>query len=518
MDTKTYFEINLKPKNRNAFYENGGIYIQGRGAYEVKNGIDWLADPFEYRSWRWILNNFKWMDGLLYEYVHKGKKDAILLCVDFLISWYDFYILKKNVGEFLWKDDAVSLRSFRLAVIANYILNNDSECSENVKDLAKHAVKMHYEELTNEKRFKKNNHGLFQVRGLMTLSTLLSDFVDLEKAKEYSKEKIDFLWPQQYGEQCFHLENSTGYHQFALKEFSEILESPEFSGMDLVYNRSHLDRALDNTKYLFHPNGIATLFGDTKLIKKDLPIFSGDRIFNEAGYAFLAGSDKSKDNSYLALRTGFRSNIHRHSDDFTFEWSEYGEVIIQDSGRYAYDYNHPYRKFVTSTRAHNTITVNGKNFPWHKDFKEKDFYRGAVDHYESFANNSKITLKKEFFEDSVVYNRLIEFKKGSSLRVIDSLRSKEENTYEQWFHLAESFELEERSIDMLRFSSSNLRLVVQVPRGVEILLCRGQKEPFLQGWISYGEQQLVPRWSFGFLKKQAKCAVFETSVKVEKLT
>ena len=39
-----------------------------------------------------------------------------------------------------------------------------------------------------------------------------------------------------------------------------------------------------------------------------------------------------------------------------------GRNLLIDSGRYTYKYDHPYRQYVESTRAHNTVEIDGRDF------------------------------------------------------------------------------------------------------------------------------------------------------------
>lgn len=514
MNKKTYFELNIRPNHRDAYWKDGAVHILNRSPYVLDDEINWLDDPFTHRSWRWLLNNFKWMDSLLYNYIVNDDDDSIVKCVEYFLSWYKFYITDERQGEFLWKDDAVSFRAFRVAVIARYILDSERYSKEN-KKIAREAVSLHYDELIDERKFKRNNHGLFQVRGLMALSVLHSDVVDLKRAFIYAERKINYLWSQQYGKQCLHLENSTGYHQLTIREFDEILKSPEFSAANLVYNKDHVAKAIDNTKYFYHPNGSSTLFGDTNLSYKDIPKFTGDRIFNEAGYAFLAGRWHGQENSYLAVRTGFPSNIHRHSDDFSFEWSEYGKVIFQDSGRFSYDYDDPCRMFLTSTRAHNTVTVNGGNYPWWGSFNKQDFYKGAVSSYEASDDAVVIELEKEFSDIDVVFTRKMKLERRHLLVVTDDLKSSSPNSYEQWFHLEESFFYEgENEFGCLVFKSEAMQLVFTPPSNVNAVIVKGQDQPFMQGWVSYKEKQISPRYSVGFIVDGKDNFVFNTKIEI----
>lgn len=454
------------------------------------------------------------MDQLLARFKLNQDEGAIQTCATYFLDWAKFYIVGEREGEFLWKDDAVSFRTFRLSIIAAYIFDSGHYSEEEV-DLTKEILHKHYLELSNPKKFKSNNHGIFQMRALMSLLTLHPNVGDVAESKKYVTKRLNWLWARQYGTQNIHLENSTGYHQYIVKEFEEILDSPELEGLRFSFDEGKIKEVRDNTKFLFHPNGTGTLFGDSNLVQQEHEVVTGDHIFNEAGYAILAGSEPTRDNSYLAIRTGFPSNAHRHSDDFSFEWSEKGQVILQDSGRYSYDYSDPFRIFVSSTRAHNTVSVNGGNYPWWGEFKKSDFYEGAVRQYSANGEKSAVFLGKKFESPQVDFSRNIEFLKGKALTVIDTLRGKGENCYEQWFHFSEFFDyIGEDDDGSLRFSSGVLSITVHPPSDVEVSVVRGQEAPIIQGWVSYKEKALTPRWSVCFFKKGAGKVVFLTSFEV----
>jgi len=512
----TYFERNIKKNNKDAYYENGYIFILGCPGYDPKHGIDWDSDPYSYRSWRWLLNSFKWMDSLLFDYLNSCDESSIEKCVDYFLEWYVYYFEEDRDEEFLWKDDAVSFRSLRISIIAERI-RSSPKYSDRVKSVAEWAVKKHYEELINEKKFKKNNHGIFQLRGLLTISSLHSDIVSLKNAEAYAERQINFLWMQQYGDQGIHLENSTAYHYLAIRNFREILASPEFSNCNIIFGKNEIDRVIENGKYFYHPNGVSALFGDTNLSKKDPKEvqFFGDKIFNEAGYAFLASNESSNHQSYLAIRTGFPSNIHRHSDDFSFEWSENGEIILQDSGRYSYDYSDPMRAYISSSKAHNTVTVNDNNFPWWGDYQKKDFYKGAVTAYSGDDTFASLTLEKYFQSLKVSYKRDFILVRGRSLRIVDTLISDCSNCYQQWFHLAEGFAYScEDSLGRLVFVSEKVKLYITPPDNSTVYITKGQKKPFYQGWVSYKEKSVTPRYSVGFIKNSTEF-VFDTGFLLE---
>ncbi|BDR09828.1 heparinase II/III family protein [Comamonas thiooxydans] len=503
---RVFFGISLKKGGGASKWVNGTVCILKQPPYSMSLPVNWLDDPYTHRSWRWILNGFQWMDGLLADYKFQKNIKSIELCVEYFLDWINFYITQKNSGEFLWKDDAVSFRTFRISILAKYVFLEENNYSEIQRRNVMEVLRLHYLELSDPKKFKTNNHGIFQIRALMSLLALHPYIGDLDVCKKYSVEKINWLWIRQYGKQNIHLENSTGYHCHILKEFEEILLSPEFDGFEFCYDLDTVKKVKENTKYLFHPNGVGTLFGDSNYSRQTHETAIGDHLFNEAGYAVLAGNNPGEDNSYLAVRTGFPSNAHRHSDDFSFEWSESGVVILQDSGRYSYDYESDFRKFVSGTRAHNTVSVNGCNYPWWGDFKKNDFYEDAINYYSGMNDESTLILEKYFHSLEVNFKRKIIYSKGKRLIISDNLTSKNNNSYEQWFHFSKDFEyFGTDKLGRTIFKSSKIAVAVEALQGSEVFVVKGQMAPFIQGWISYGEREISPRWSIGFKKEGREC-------------
>ena len=56
-------------------------------------------------------------------------------------------------------------------------------------------------------------------------------------------------------------------------------------------------------------------------------------------------------------RRSFGTN-HQHEDALSFELSAYGERLITDPGSYRYNYDSPWRMFMVSSLAHNTLAVD----------------------------------------------------------------------------------------------------------------------------------------------------------------
>ncbi|MFM5118237.1 alginate lyase family protein [Aeromonas veronii] len=507
---QVFFYCNLSINEGNKFWKDDALVFLGCEPFPITLPVRWDSDPYSYRSWQRLLHTFCWIDKLIADYKYNKNIESMHTAVRYLLDWYQFSVKDDNSYAFRWKDDAVSFRVRRIAIIVRWALDDDNISEEMRADLIALA-QLHLDNLLDSKLFQKNNHGLFQMRGLVTISTLLPQLNAADKAYSYAIEKINFLWKTQYGIENMHFENSPAYHLHIIREFEEILDSPEFKGAMFCFDMNDIEAVKSNLKYLFHPCGKGTLFGDSNIMDLDLPTVTGDHFFDETGYIILSGDMEHKLNSYLCLRAGFASNIHRHSDDFSFEWSEYGQVIITDSGKYSYDYDDPVRQYMTSTRAHNTVSVDDSQYPWWGDFKKNEFYSSAIQSYQKNDNISEVKIARLFKRLSVHFERNIYFDKGKTLRINDSLTSYSGmRKFIQWFHFSLDFVVAKISSDLYLAQSMDLHVLIRTPKSINSYLQKGLKEPFYQGWISLKEKHLEPNFVLGVEVDDEKCILSTT--------
>jgi len=83
------------------------------------------------------------------------------------------------------------------------------------------------------------------------------------------------------------------------------------------------------------------------------------QLFHDVGQAY-ARSDWSKAAHYLAFDVSERYGYHWHPARNAIQWYVGGQRILADPGRMGYDPT-PQRQHVVTTRAHNTMTLNGWN-------------------------------------------------------------------------------------------------------------------------------------------------------------
>ena len=131
---------------------------------------------------------------------------------------------------------------------------------------------------------------------------------------------------------------------------------------------------------------------------------------------------------------------HAHADIFSYELSVKGVQFIVDSGVYEYNAGEM-RSYVRSTKAHNTVSIDGKDQaecwesfrvarrykPYDVSFKEADdkvLFEGKFDGYAKLIG------------DNLIHHRKIEIEKGTSaITVNDNITGSGNHNIESFIHL-----------------------------------------------------------------------------------
>lgn len=494
------YYTNLKENSGKNLWDSKDFTFYNRDPISSTIPINWELDPYNYRSWMLRLSGFEWMDLLIADFKFSGNTNSIIKAVSFFKDWDEFYLNYKGRNSFEWHDHAVSLRTHRLIVVIK-IYQEIENYNLEVYELLLGLLDKHFKFLISEKEFKKNNHGIFQTQALAAIIYLFLGRYNSVSASEIIYSRLEFLWKLQFGKELMHKENSPMYHKRILKYFEDVASSEEFKKTTLPYTQKDLLTADINYNFLFHPSGDMALLGDTNLIStKGRTRWQGAKDFKEAGYLIFSKLDVEEKDSYLIVRSGFPDRTHRHEDDFSFEYSEQGQLIFSDSGRFSYNYDDPMRIYLTSSAAHNTIDIDGTNFPWWGDFSQEDLYNDAVVKYEVRKDGYGCFLSKEFESVGVVFSRELDRARAEDgsiqFSVIDQITTREESSIAQWFHFPPEFSIFDKSEDHITLTNGQLYVSANMADFI-IRSYRGSDEP-LVGWISYKEGSVEDRVSVSF--------------------
>lgn len=536
--------------------ESGWTHSGRYAPIGYRDGWPWL-DSIEKNSARnFHLHAWDMVSDLLLAHRAAGNRRYYDESLSVALDWIRRFPLSKCEGqpEYAWYDMAVGLRAHRLAYILDagkrlYALGRE-EADTLFASLEQH--RLYLEDDANI--IFGNNHGFYQVLGQLAMARrFAAEYPDMEKAKLQGELRLRRMIDAQFTSEGIHREHSPDYHRMVYVSLRGALAEKLICDESLI---SLIERIEEALAWFVTPDGMLARFGDSDersvLYKaKDVerlwmtpamryassrgymgePPAESSRAFKDSGY-FVAkdrwhSSDKDfSQRGYLAQIAAFHSRAHKHADDLSFVWYEQGCRILVDAGRYGYFgkaeagsdlwsdgywYSDPARVYIESTRAHNTVEIDGRNHP-----------RKGVKPYGSAINRSGETGQGIIFCESEVRHRSVRFIRtliwlpGRWLLVFDWLQDGlfSRHDFSQWFHFSPEIDV----------SCMNHRVEATVPglgRKLVVLplldkggvLLRAQTGPNgepLQGYYSPSESQLEPNYALGYEKKDSRRAVFAT--------
>jgi hypothetical protein len=363
--------------------------------------------------------------------------------------------------------------------------------------------------LSDPKNFTLSNHGLYMVVGLAALLKALPELRDFKRMQSYANDRMRALIRSQYASEGMHLEHSPGYHLMVTRGFRRFAATGLFPEVPELAQMAKRARAISPD--LFHPGGDLALLGDTDRKRSKKPRTAAGperpdpalRVYPQAGYAMvraLSGSagpppQGPRQPDFLIMSAGHHSFVHKHADHLSFEWSFRGKPILVDSGKYTYNRS-KWREFFRSTRAGNSVEVDGRDFDRHP---KKDAPSGLAD-WGDLEGSYFVAARRKHAEVGVEQNRALVVAPGDYLLVIDLLTAKQKHRFSQWFHFHERLAVSQASgtPPVIRVEEGGQTTFVQWlghRQGDKTTLVKGQEKPRIQGWLSPRYHEKLERYS-----------------------
>ncbi len=493
------------------------------GAFPLTAPVDWAADPFGDRSWRFWLNSLEPLDTVISAHAATGDEAYLDFAVGVACDWAEHNPYRVSRNPFAWYDMAVGLRALKLAYLIDAAAR---ELNPDVSDLwtLLYGAWTHAIELAREDTFnRQTNHGLFQAAGLAALARALPELQDSEKWRGIAETRLRAEFQRQFSPDGVHLEHSPGYHLLMTQFLISVLDCQIVDDPGLMALRRKAEDAL---VWMIAPDGRLPRIGDTDDVvvrrqalgrpeqlqspelawvltegQRGSPPQETWRVFPDAGYAVFrdwrgaerAGGDEG---SYLMLAAGFHSATHKQADDLTLVWHESGSPFIVDAGRYGYYWDEPGRRYCESTCAHNTVEIDGRS----TSMRPSDAFGSALTSWGEADGLWFVRAAVERDSLGLRHERTLVYSPHRWLVVIDDIQAGREHRYEQWFHFSPnlSVALAEGGASVRGDDGSAFSVSPLLKReDTALRLVRGQKSPRLQGWTSYRHRQLEPNWALG---------------------
>lgn len=535
-----------------------------RGGQEpiyIDNKIDWKLENDNQRSWNYYKHSWAMIDEVLSAFTLLPDRLFLLVtAINVALDWSNKHIDDKgypkgSVSKFAWYDMAVGLRAQRMAYIIDagryYKLLTPQQDT-----LLWKSLEAHQSYLENDDNIVfHNNHGYYQAAGQIAMGRRFKEVSEsFSNAYEQGIERLKHMLVQQFTADGVHREHSPQYHYMVYSTLMKVLQAGLIEDSAISDFAKQIEAALS---WFILPNQTLANIGDSysldmyeeeeeavknwqdeqmRYVVSDGKAGSLEntclKVFEEGGYFVVRNkAQSSKDTkgystySYLAQMAAFHSRTHKHADDLSFIWYDKGQSILIDAGRYGYIgktkmssdlwkqgywYSDPYRIYCESTRAHNTLEFDGKDYP-----------RVGVKPYGSATGRSKVyengliileTETKHF--KSIRRVRVLLYMPNKWLIVYDWFKDNLDDNHDvrQWFNFDPKIKLVKTDNSYHALLSDNTELhVASLLGGAKgsVVKC-GLEEPILQGWHSPEDGKFEPACSINYKVKESNTGSIAT--------
>lgn len=478
--------------------------------WPFKLPVQWDADPFQDRNWRYQLHAWQMLDPLIVAWEKTRERKYLEDALKIVLDWQQFHVEQRESSKYGWYDMAVGLRAMKLAYLFQRAFAGDLFLSDASREKLVELAWLHGQNLMDKRYLSRGNHGLFQLHGLLALCRVLPGLTSCNGAKHFVEVEMRDLLLRQFSMEGIHLENSPSYHFFAYSTLKSFAATGWYDSFSFI--RELMQRVEQNRVWLVHPDRTTVTVGDSEPKPVDIAWPAGTvgcsetvtatcfllKNFEQSGYAIVRSDWQVpvQKSSMLFFMGMFFQNVHKLPDDLSLEWFEYGERVLTNAGKFSYNKG-AFRDYVQSARAHNTVEIEGHAFLRGRDAVYGSAIREARRVGEAFLLRGEVAYGKE----PVVQERRILFRPGQWLVIEDELRAEQRRKYVQWFHFAPQWQLQSKGdILTLRSTAGRTLHVLHLTAGVQVLV-RGQKQPELQGWVTESYNRMTDRQSVGFAAK-----------------
>ncbi len=493
--------------------------------------IDWNANPTynNYCEWPWQFARHWFLRNLADYYAASGDESAARTWVDIVTSFIDGAPPPPK-GTVCWatKSWRTLDTGLRASVWAGSYpkIEKSSAVTDAFKEKFFTSVRAHARRL--QPSLATGNWRLMELHGLLDLAFAFPQLPEAAGWRQQSEQELAAQLARQVYPDGFQFELTSGYHGIIHETYYPLCKRYRELGLEVpVGFTNNLEKAYGLYVKLTRPDGHLPALNDggytpiAGILKCAYELFPHRK-------DFLWGATHGKEGQppdYVSLALPYSGAVvfrsswqpdavwgyvdmspwgygHQHEDKLNFVLFAYGKSLLTEGGTFHYD-SSPMRRYVLSTRSHNTIRIDGQDQCARASWR----WRPAMLNEKSplsFSTTATRDVAKATFDlgygsvrkldRSVSHTRTVEFIKdapeGPYFRVTDELVSADarEHAYEQLWHLEDcTFTMDKRTFAgdfggvtlkaAFTCEGTNGKLIDQI----------GQENPY-QGWLPHGSQ------------------------------
>ena len=379
---------------------------------------------------------------------------------------------------------------------------------------------------------RTHNWLIMEMNGLAQIGILYPQFAEADEWRAYAFDVLVREMGTQVYADGMQYELSTGYHQVNINNYQWLWDVAQAYDVDVpAAFRDGLEQMHAANIKLMMPDGRLPDINDggwhlvSILMQRAAELYPERADFRWAatrgrdGAAPVQTSMALPYSGLFAMRSGWEEDAvyaffdggpfgyaHQHEDKLNLLVHAYGRLLITEAGNYAYD-SSEMRRYVLSTRGHNTIRVDGQdqnrrlNFDrstppildveagavWHSEDKYDAVEAGYDEGYGAQAERSLTHRRKVIFLKEGIGDQV-----GPCFVVIDRLAAQDDKPHEVeiLWHLNTGSPRVDGLIAVSEDDGvANVAIAPADAATLAVEVVTGQKEPVWQGWRSFGHHQ-----------------------------
>lgn len=510
-----------------------GELISCSTPYRFEGEVDWTINPTfnQYREWTWQLSRHPEWGVLAEQYRKTGDERYAEAFVRFFKSWVRQAIVPENApggATLCWRTIEAGIRMGGVWQWALHSFYRSPHFSDDILIDWYKSVWEHGWRLRNFHR--TGNWLIMEMNGLAQIGILYPQFRKAKAWKEYAFERLVEELDAQVYPDGFQVELSTGYHQVDIRNYQWLIDVCRAydEPVPTIFS-SKMERMHAVNVQLMMPDGRLPDVNDggwhpvAPLMDRAVEVYPQRADFL---WTFTEGKKGSPPDAtsiglpyagYYVMRTGWQRDAvwalfdggpfgygHQHEDKGNLLLHAYGRLLLTEGGNYAYD-DSEMRRYVLSTRAHNTIRIDGQDQNRRVNYRRELFdvtapagatWQPGADHDlveatydEGYGPQAERTASHT--------RRVIMLKHGMGalgpcLLVIDRLvpQDRETHIYQVLWHLnARAADTQGLSIRGADKGEPNLSIIPAALPNLSVEVVCGQERLEWQGWWAIQNHQ-----------------------------
>lgn len=358
---------------------NGNILLPPLDLLDV-SGFDWTNKVIKSRTHLSRLEDFRY----LLPFINSSDPQHWDFAKKWFETWFEVHKEETSPNIMAWDFMTTAIRGMVLMVFLKQAETRKDRDEQLIRQLEE-SILSHQVLLFVQANFDLNNHGLWEIVGLMEVARLSGD----ESCVILSLDRLERLLSVSVSNQGIHFEHSPKYHFYFLSVLTKCVEYFDSRGLDSISQvglaKDCLNKMREGSYFLIDHSGQVPPIGDSFLEKIQKEV--GRRIVDidknycfdiESGFAVFKDKPESPFRRYIVFKIQADSRRlydHYHFDGLSVYYSDDGEIILGDQGSYTYDSSES-RTYFRSHFAHNTFYIPGKydtyhvTSPWCRDDDE----------------------------------------------------------------------------------------------------------------------------------------------------